>query len=92
MVIFLYISWIHQFFVVASSFEIFREYLFCSFPAFNARPYYGLEPQTRFTDHVFIFYIAVWSRLQDGYHTERMRCVLGLEVGKVLMFFIVKLN
>ena len=41
----------------------------------------------------FLFFsIAFQSRFQDVYHIRRKRCVLCLDVCKVLIFFIVKLN
>ena len=77
------------------SFKFSHEYLFYNFSAVNY-PYYSLQPQIWFTDQVVIFYDLIYfgirSRLQDDYHIKRMSCVLGLKVGKVLIFFIVKLN
>ena len=77
---------------MTASFKFSRECLFYNFPSVKALPYYSLQLQTRFTDQVFIFYIAVRSRLQDGCHTKKMTSVLCLKVDKVLIFFIVKLN
>ena len=82
---FIILFWRHLFIFVANvssiSFLPLTPFLIT---VFNDNP--GLP--TRF----LFFSIAFQLRFQDVYHIKRNKCVFCLDVGKVLIFFILKLN
>ena len=70
--------------------------LFYNFPDVYVHLYYSLQPQSWFTDQVFIFILPFdhcgCRMASTPKRDKKMRCELCLRVNKVLIFLIVQLN
>ena len=63
-----------------------------TFPPLTPLPITVFKHKPGLPTRFLFLYITNRLQLQGGYHTKSTKCVLCLKVGKVLIFFIVKLN